>query len=264
MAALTDPIRRTIAWLAGSIVLAGCSGTIVEPEAEVETGGRQVGRLHVGLEIEPGVELQEVQYTIAHPGGYTRMGSIPLVAGAAVASAYFVLPAQRNYVLHLSAPSATVTCAGYGHFDVPEGGETAVDVQMHCPGTRRLGGVTFHGRFNVCPGVDSVDASVEAAIVGDTIAFHGSASDADGQPSPLSYAWTSTSGVLSNADTPDASLLCTTPGIVAVSLTVSDGDDECTRTSLSFNVSCVPDPAAGSAGMGAGSAGMGADEDAGI
>jgi hypothetical protein len=244
-------------------VAPSCSGKITPPEDVIETRGNEpVGRLGLALELEPGVELREVTYIIAHPNGYTRMGSIPLVDGVGTASAYFVLPAQRNYVMHLAAPAANVTCSGYSHFDVPQGAETSVDVQMHCPGARRLGSVEFRGRFNICPAVDSIVASYEAAIVGDSIALHGEGSDPDEQPSPLAYTWSASDGELSDAEEPDASLQCTAPGVVAVSLTVSDGDTNCAPAVTSFYVSCVPDPHA-AAGAGAGSGGEG-EGDAGI
>ena len=56
------------------------------------------------------------------------------------------------------------------------------------------------------------------------------ARDPDEGPSPLSYYWSTTGGVIDNPIGPNATLTSATPGTFTVKLTVSDGDATDTAT----------------------------------
>src|SRR5262249_12797475 len=62
----------------------------------------------------------------------------------------------------------------------------------------------------------------------------------DNGPARLGYAWTSTSGLFSDASVPAPRFTCTTAGAARISLSVSDGDPGC-AASASLDVACTVD-----------------------
>ena len=62
--------------------------------------------------------------------------------------------------------------------------------------------------------------------VGDTIDFQVTAHDPDAT-APLSYTWVTASGPITNQNLPIASYTCTAPGLVDITIMVSDGDSPC-------------------------------------
>jgi len=95
----------------------------------------------------------------------------------------------------------------------------------------------------------------QTVFVGSSIKLSAVGSDPDAGPSPLTYYWSTTGGVIDNPIGPNATLTSATPGTFTITLTLSDGDGTDTAaTTVTF-----VRPAAGGAGGGVdgGAAGAG-------
>ena len=117
------------------------------------------------------------------------------------------------------------------------------------PGLGQRQPLSVTGTTNICPVVDGISATPNEVAVGSSLALAGVAHDPDNGPSPLSYAWTATSGAFDNAASQAPSFTCTAVGSPTITLTVSDGDTTpgCPAT-MTTTVTCTP------AGADAGSA----------
>ncbi len=72
--------------------------------------------------------------------------------------------------------------------------------------------------------IDELTVTPLTVFVGSTVTLTAVGSDPDDGPSPLSYYWATTGGVIDNPIAPNATLTSATPGTFTVKLTVSDGD----------------------------------------
>src|SRR5262249_17108694 len=137
----------------------------------------------------------------------------------------------------------TTTCAGSATFNVTAPATNMVTVHLTCHEAPRTGSVLVRGDLNICPQVDSVGANPAEALVGTGIRLSGAAHDRDSGPSPLAYAWSASSGVFDNASSPNPLFTCSVPGVVNITLTVSDGDPSPTcADNLSVTVTCDTPP----------------------
>src|SRR5262249_55303903 len=113
-------------------------------------------------------------------------------------------------------------CAGSASFDVQAGQTATVTVPLGCHQAPRTGSVMVSGKLNVCPTIDGIGANPAEVQVGSSLALTASAHDSDAGPNPLTYAWTASSGTLSDASAKNPTFTCTAPGTVTLNLTVSD------------------------------------------
>ncbi len=114
-------------------------------------------------------------------------------------------------------------------------------VHLLCHQSATTGSVQVGGTFNVCPVVDGIMASPAEVLVGSTIALAASAHDSDAAPSALSYSWTASAGTFDDATLAAPVFTCTAPGVVTVSVAVSDGDPAPTCTDqASATITCTP------------------------
>jgi arylsulfatase B len=106
----------------------------------------------------------------------------------------------------------------------------------------------------VNPRLDGVTVTPLTVFVGGSIKLSAVGSDPDAGPSPLSYYWSTTGGVIDNPIGPNATLTSATPGTFTITLTLSDGDGTDTATTTVTFLK----PATGGGGAGGGGAAGGA------
>jgi hypothetical protein len=220
--------------LGGGVFLTNCSQ---EPAANVQ----DVGEAHLAVTLAGGAVLNTVSYTVTG-NGVNRTGTID-VSHSATISAVIPLPAGGPYTISLTGTTADgfTMCGGMGMFSVAAHQTTPVTVGMLCHEGTKSGSVLVTGAINLCPVVDGIGASPSEVIVGSTIMLGAAAHDSDALPSPLTYAWSAPSGVITGPTTQNPTFKCTQSGPVAISLTVSDGDTTpgCADTQT-LSVTCSP------------------------
>jgi hypothetical protein len=235
--------------LAGSLLASGCfSGG--ESRATKETGTVEVA-LQGG-----GITFTSVSYSITGPDAFTQTGAIDVSHSSTISALLGPFPVGGGYTITLSATSqdAGASCVGSGTFTVVAGQTQPVSVQLTCHQAPKTGSIAINGKLNLCPQIDSIDASPAEVLVGGAIGLSATAHDADNGPSPLTFEWTADSGVFTDASSPSTRFTCTTAGAAKLTLTVSDGDSAagCPATS-SATVTCTPKPVSACAlGNGAG------------
>jgi hypothetical protein len=224
---------------APAVPLSACSSAADTPTR----GSESVGS--VGLELQAGsVTLNTIKYTILG-NGFARIDYLLDVSNSTSIQAIIGgIPAGAGYTLTLSgvdAGGSGATCTGETTFDIIAGQTTTAPIQLECRVPSTTGSVTVNGSVNVCPKVDGISLEPAQTTVGHTVLATSFASDLDQGPSPLSYVWSTSSGsVTPSADSTAATVLCTVPGPLTLTLTVSDGD--CTDTASQV-ITCAADGA---------------------
>ena len=236
--------------LGASAPLAGCAG-----DPEVNSGNEQVGSLGLNLEVAPGVTLLSVGYTITG-NGFTKTGTIDVTDSPSISGTIGGIPAGNGYTLALSATSVEdeTTFTGSANFNVTAGQTTAVSV--HLKGTQggATGSVSVIGTINVGPVIDDFTVTPLTVLTSGDVTLSVGATDVDSGPSPLSYAWSTTNGVLDDPTAPVTKLTSVTPGTVTVTVSVSDGELTSTRTGTVTFVSAEGGVGSGGATAGSGGA----------
>ncbi|MET0794553.1 MAG: lamin tail domain-containing protein [Polyangiaceae bacterium] len=229
--------------LSAGLSVFGCSSadSISSPESAENVGA-------IGLALQAGgITLNSVSYTILG-AGFSKSGTINVANSTQVSAVIGGIPAANGYTITLSASDAGnsgINCSGSASFNVTAGATTSTQVHLQCKTPPKTGGVLVNGTLNVCPVIDSLSVAPAETTVGHSVDLVAAGSDADHQPSALSYSWTSTGGTLIAANAATASLACTAAGPVTVTLTVSDGDCSDTLTQV---VTCSPAPSSGAGG----------------
>ena len=227
----------------------GCSSQSSKPGS---SESEHIGDLGLELSLGGGISVSTVSYSITGPHSYS--GTINVADSSTLSAVIGGILAGNGYVLTLTATSVdgTTTCAGTSApFNVTARTTTAVAVHLQCNRPRNFGSVLVNGQVNACPVIESVSAS---PAQGNTIAVASTASDTDNGPSALSYAWTTSQGSLSSANTASTVLSCASAGTATLTLTVSDGDTGANCPDVfTLTVTC---PEGGSTGTG-GSTGAG-------
>jgi len=204
-------------------------------------GEESSGSIGLNLDVAPGVNVDLVEYSITG-NGFTKTGAIDVSGAESISGTIGGIPAGKGYTITLTAKSADngESFTGSAGFDVVAGKTSAVSVHLKGTTTSGNGSVSVSGTFNVGPVIDELTVTPQKVKIGSKITLTGVAQDADAGPSPLSYYWSTTGGVIDNPIGPTAKLTSTTPGTFTVQLTVSDGE---ITTASSTTVTFV-DPAA--------------------
>src|SRR6478609_835533 len=215
-------------------------------------GEQQAGSLGLNLQVGFGVTLNSVTYSITG-NGFNKAGTIDTSGSPTINGTIGGIPAGKGYTITLTATSAegTATFTGSAKFDVTAGKTTSVTIHLKGTATSGNGSVLVNGTLNVGPVVDELTVTPLKVYVGSSVALSGVANDADAGPSPLTYYWSTTGGVIDKPLQPNATLTSTKPGTFTVKFSASDGD---VTTSASTTVTFVERAADGGSG-GAGGAG---------
>lgn len=196
------------------------------------------GAMQFELQVTPEVRLGTVNYSVSG-NGFSKAGTIDSSASATLAARVGGIPQGQGFQLLLNATAAndpSVKCEGKALFNVVAGSTTQVTITLQCRLAPKNGAVVINGKVNVCPRIDAVDVLPAEALVGGAISLNVQAYDADGVPSALAFAWTSSVGPVTGT-LASASTLCANAGSGTVSITVTDGD--CSE-SLTVPVVCSP------------------------
>jgi hypothetical protein len=229
------------------------------PERERE----MIGSVSLKLELGAGVTVNSLDYSISG-NGYSKSGTAS-VEGPGMAFMLLVdtVPVGTGYTIKLDGKSVAgdVNCGGSAMFDVVAGQATHVTINLTCDGGGSdAGGVLVDGKVDAsgkggCPVIDSVTLVPVSVAVGASVKFSAVAKDADGAPSPITYAWSAASGTFGSSTAAATTFTCAQAGTVEVQLAVSDG--ACTTDLLeTLKVTCT-EGTAGTGGAGAGGAGTG-------
>jgi hypothetical protein len=215
---------RTLALaFCGYTSLTGCSGVQGTPVPE---SNESAGTVDFALQLAGGQTINSANYTIIGPNGFTKTGTIDLSSATKLSATIGGLPAGSGFTINLTANTVDggLSCGGSASFNVAARSTVQVSVPMTCREAPRTGSVMVSGVLNVCPAIDGIGASPAEVVVGGSIALSATAHDSDAAPSPLSFAWATTAGTLSDAAAQNPSFTCTTAGPATLTLKVSDGD----------------------------------------
>lgn len=236
----TIPLLCSLA-LGASAPIVGCASDPLNDGSD-----EQVGSLDVNLEAAPGVTLSSVAYTISG-NGFTKTGTIDISGSPAINGTIGGIPAGKGYTITLTATSSDgAIFTGSATFDVTAGKTTPVAILLRGAGTKGNGSVSVNGTINVGPVIDELTVTPQTVFVGSTVTLAAVGRDADSGPSPVSYYWSSTGGLIDDPIGPNAKLTSAAPGTFTVKLTISDGDLTDTATTTVTFV----DPEGGGAGQG--------------
>jgi hypothetical protein len=233
------PTARSFALI--SIVVAvlssiGCSAG--EAGARWET--EKTGSVGLALLVSPGVSVTAGTYNITGPNGFVAAGTVAVGQTADVSLVVSGLPIGSGYSLTVTAMAddGVTACTGAAPFDVAGGASSTVVVHLVCRVPANAGRLLVMSDIDACPTIDSMGASPAEVLVGAALDLSAAAHDADGAPAALTYAWSASDGSLSTTSQPNPSFTCTNPGVVAIDLTVSDGNATC-NDSLALTVWCT-------------------------
>lgn len=234
---LTWSYLRPCAWLSCALAVGACSGEI----GEVETGV-----LSLQLQPSAAVQLGLLKYTVSHERGFVRSGPVALGEEQVFTFEVDSLPPAYGYVVTayaegtIKAVGAPTVCTGEANFEVRAAQATAVSMRLQCEGVARTG--TEHGdEVNSCPTVGVISAEPARVPVGEYVRLRAEAAPDDDGPLPIEYHWSADSATLSNPSSAETRMLCKRPGVVAVQLTLSDGDDGCVEAPATVYVTCTGD-----------------------
>src|SRR5262245_41551301 len=202
--------------LSGLSAAAWMSGCAVDPHESAQP--ERTGQVGIELQIAPGIVVSSVEYVITGPLGFSRRGQIDVSNSSTVSAIIGGIPFGGGYQISLLASSADarVSCAGSATFDIDGPALRAVPVHMTCQVQPGTGSILVNGQLNACPRIDGIDATPAEVAVGGTIALSSTTVDVDHAPSPLAFAWTTTSGTLAGAATASPTLTCTQVGVATV------------------------------------------------
>lgn len=198
---------------------------------------RDLGDVAMSLDLAPGVSVLRVRYQITG-NGFSKAGVLDASGQSQLSLLVGGIPAGRGYSITLEALGAAdaVLCTGAATFDISARQTTQVSLALSCRLATVTGSVAVDVGSNLCPRLDDLTVVPASADVGNTIGLTALATDVDGKPASVTYAWASTLGTLSSASAASTVLTCTSAGEGTVSLTYSDG--ACSDTT-SVTVRCV-------------------------
>lgn len=224
-----------LASICASAAVVGCS---TSSDKVVADGS--IGDVGLNLTIAPGVDVNEVTFTVTGNGITPITNNIPVAnLGSTVSAVIGGLPAGAGYNISLTAKSVDgkTDCAGSAPFTVVAGQTTSVSIALQCRGPKTTGGLQVGGTFNNCPTANSLVVFPLQVLTGGTISVSSSASDLDG--TTPTTAWSATGGTFVSASAASTTYNCSVPGNQKLTVTVTDGNPNCNDTA-SVDVICLP------------------------
>lgn len=218
------------------------------------------GALNVQLELEGGVEIDEVRYTVSGNGMEPMSGSIDVSApDTTVSVELFGIPEGTDYLIEMVATSVDggTTCNGATDFDISPGQVTLAYIVLNCTLPDDEGGVNVDGEFNICAELVKVVVAPLQTSIGNVIELSAAADDREGDE--VAYLWTATGGTIADSASPNTTYTCEEEGEQIITIAVSDDGFEFCSAEWSVAVTCVMGGGTGGTGGGGagGSAGAG-------
>jgi hypothetical protein len=202
---------------------------------------QSVDSVVVQLDFGGGVMLNSVDYVLTGPGMFKRTGTLNVDAQDTISATFSGLPAGNFDVkVQGTATDDLSFCKGETMFTLASPMNAMVQIALQCSGR-----ASVTADVHVCPTIDNLSVVPSEVYVGSSMQLTLQAHDPDNGPSPLTAAWSATSGNLSNLSVNGATFTCTAPGTFQVGVTVSDGTPaaKCPDTA-SVTVVCTPPPSA--------------------
>jgi hypothetical protein len=181
----------------------------------------------MALTLSGGVSIQTVDWVITGQNNLPTVvlqGSVNVHDSSSISFLIGGIPAGSGYEIALSGTSADglVTCSGSAQFSITVGYTTKVSDLLQCDGATPQGGsAAVVGATYDCAAWEAVAASPSEATLGNSVALTVTATAAN--PGAITYAWSAPTGVFSSPSSSSTSFTCTTPGMVLVTLALSDG-----------------------------------------
>jgi hypothetical protein len=232
--------RRDTSGIPGRAVLAACLAIAAGCGAETGAGPQTIDTVQLRLSFGGGVTLDNIAYSLSGPGippAHPRIGTLPVGPDDSIMATFQNLTAGTGFDVKVqgTASDSTSICKGETMFDVMSGTNAVVTIALTCSGIAAVS-----ADVNVCPTIDSLSANPAEVYVGSSLQLALDAHDPDNGPSPLTAAWSATSGMLSNLSTMGATFTCTAPGTFKIGVSVTDGtpQQKC-ADSASLNVVCT-------------------------
>ena len=219
--------------LAAALAFAGCAGDT--------TTGESSGSLSLGLELEGGVEINEVAWTISGGDMEDMSDTIDTSAPGATASVeVFGLPATigPDYTITMEAEGEDgTTCKGEEKFGIDAGKVTDIMVFLNCKRPTTLGAVRVNGEFNICAELAKVVVSPLRTSVGNEIDLSAAAQDVE--KDTVEFLWEAEGGSIADEDAEVTTFTCLDVGEQFVRVTVSDDGFGYCMHSWEVAVTCV-------------------------
>ena len=207
---------------------------------DVGEGERVAVSVTLGLTLEE-IGADRIDYIVSHPSllpspivGSLDAAIFPKAVGDPPPLTFaMTLYAGTGYELSLSAYEADgdKICDGVSNFDVVASEVTVTAPVLTCRSSESnpvgVIGIDISFQLNVCPVIDLITAT-PAVDVGETIYFEVTGRDPD-NTAPLQYTWSTPSGPVTDPTLASASYTCTAPGVVDLTIELSDGDLACNQ-----------------------------------
>jgi hypothetical protein len=196
----------------------------------------ETGDLAIELYLPSDVTLVSIGYRLSGNGITPIREEISINGAPTSTSALFArLPAGADYALDVSATctDATITCRTSARAQVWPGKTTNLFIPLHCQGPAN-GAAVVTVNVVSCPEIRFLSAAPLTTSVGGSVDLAAQAVTPDGA-TPI-YAWTATSGTLSDGAAPVSRFTCAAPGPDTITLTVTNGP---CAVHTSIGVTCV-------------------------
>ncbi|HVZ35824.1 MAG TPA: PKD domain-containing protein, partial [Polyangiaceae bacterium] len=183
------------------------------------------GTVQLEATIAPGINIDEVDYSIEVPGKDPIKGSLSVASDGVVSGAVESVPAADDVKITLTASGSDGTkCEGDGTVDVAAGKTTSVSIVLQCrlpDGTEvTTGNISVKASFNVCPQL--LTATADASSSDGCIAVNATATDLD--KDALTFSWSADAGSFDDAAAASATYSCAGAGTQTLTVTVTDSD----------------------------------------
>jgi hypothetical protein len=202
--------------------------------------------------VSSGASFAAVEWAIAGPNGVVLAGSVDVASGASVDFVVRGVPAGTGFTITVAATSVdgSSICSGSATFSITAGATTSVSTVLTCDSTGSgVGTIVVSvggdgGGIELCPTLDGLGASPAEVFVGGSVTLDTFAEAPN--PSAIAIAWTAPSGRFMSATGTSNVFTCTSPGVVMITATATDGPGTggapvCSAT-VSVPVTCDANP----------------------
>jgi cysteine-rich repeat protein len=219
-------MSRAVHWkltcAAALTAIAGCA-------AQDPGAGDEVDGLAMDLEVEGGVDLDLVSFTVQSESAQPMTGTLPMAGGLPIRHTIEGVADGRADVKVRGSSKDGSLCEGSGKTSLHRGRHTPLLILLHCwlHGHRDDGGMDNDnecpdgGQHNDCPDADlATCASSTGRVGGPPIALSASASARDDDQ--LEFHWSASEGTFSDEDAQSTEYTCTSEGTQTIAFTVEN------------------------------------------
>jgi hypothetical protein len=222
----------------------GCAGSVNS------TDEGPTGSVRLAIYTDDLSSISSVHWEVDNSAGaLVRAGNIDVSAATSTISAFIHgLPSGADYSMNLSSTlesggEVVGECSQSARFDVAVDVTVLLSMTLNCSLYSTNGGVSAEVQANLCPVLGSLSAGPLRQSEGAAVTLKASATD-DDEEDTVSYSWSASSGEVTNWDKAEASYLCADPGLITISLMVTDGvrardDTSFCEIRRSFDVRCI-------------------------